>query len=109
MIVFYTEQVMEKDIEYAQTEFNNNASKFFFSLYARFHDAVKLLNRRRDDNVFQQLRGKYLYTLKKQLEDMAKTCLDKYKSSKDISHLKETLSYSVDRYMNEFSQKAASL
>jgi hypothetical protein len=100
---------MEKDIEYAQTEFNNNAAKLFFSLYARFHDAVKLINRRKDENVFQQLLGKYLYTLKNQLEDMAKACIDKYKSSLDVNQLKETLSHSVNRYTNEFIQKAGSL
>jgi hypothetical protein len=105
----FAHKVMEKNIEYAQTEFNNNAAKFFFSLYARFHDAVILINRRKDENVFQQLRGKYLYTLRNQLEDMAKACIDKYKSSLDVNQLKETLSYSVNRYANEFIQKAGSL
>jgi|KBSSwiS6_1023812.scaffolds.fasta_scaffold00656_2 hypothetical protein len=90
-------------------EFNNKAKNIFFSLYEKFAESVKQLNRRKDDNVFQQQLGKYLKTLKSQLENLAMEMLDKNKSTKNISQLNKKLADEINIYLGEFRQKSRSL
>lgn len=100
---------MEKEIEQVKNEFESNAIKIFFSIYERFEIAVKQLNRRRDENVFQQIQGKYVFTLKNQLENLAKEILNKHHHLTLIHHLSRILTDSVNFYLKEFIQKSGSL
>lgn len=97
--------------EFAQVhiEFNNKAKNIFFSLYEKFAGSIKQLDRRKDDNVFQQQLGKYLQTLKNQLENLALELLDKNKSTKNISELNKKLADEINTYLGEFRQKSRSL
>lgn len=90
-------------------EFNNRAKKIFFSLYENFKESAKLLNRRRDDNVFQQQQGKYLQTLKQQLESLALEVLNKNRSSGNNNELTKKLTGEINEYVKEFMQKSRSL
>lgn len=90
-------------------DFNNRAKAIFFSLYEKFRQSTKLLNRKQDDNVFQQQQSKYLQTLKQQLESMALEILGKNSSPGDSSQLNKKLTDEINEYVNEFRQKSRSL
>lgn len=90
-------------------DFNNRAKKIFFSLFERFKESAKLLDRAQDDNVFQQQQGKYLQTLKQQLESLALELLNKNSSVGNIRQLNKNLTDEINEYVNEFRQKSRSL
>ena len=97
--------------EFAQeiVDFNNKAKKIFFSLYEKFAESAKQLDRKKDDNVFQQQQNKYLNTLKTQLENLAQDLLNKNSSLKNINLLNKKLRDEINIYLNEFRQKSRSL
>jgi len=90
-------------------DFNNRAEKIFFPLYEKFKESAKLLNRARDDNVFQQQQSKYLQTLKQQLESLAIEILNKNSSVGNNSQLNRKLTEEINEYLKEFRQKSRSL
>ena len=90
-------------------EFDNKAKKIFFSLYENFAQSAKQLDRRKDDNVFQQQQNKYLNTLKTHLENLAQELLNKKSSLKNINLLNKTLRDEINIYLNEFRQKSRAL
>ena len=90
-------------------EFDNKAKKIFFSLYENFAESAKQLDRKKDDNVFQQQQSKYLNTLKTQLENLARDLLNKNSSLKDTNLLNKKLGDEINAYLNEFRQKSRSL
>jgi hypothetical protein len=83
---------MEKGSVRVELEFNEQAYRVAEHLFDQFEDASKALDRSRDDNVFQQLCGKYLFSLRMQLE-----------------HLAKRLTASVNAYVDEFRQRAEAL
>lgn len=97
--------------EFAQeiVDFENKAKKIFFSLYEKFAESAKQLDREKDDNVFQLQQGKYLNTLKTQLENLAQELLNKNSSLKNINLLNKKLRDEINAYLNEFRQKSRSL
>jgi len=97
--------------EFAQeiVDFDNKAKKIFFSLYEKFAESAKQLDRKKDDNVFQQQQSKYLNTLKNQLENLAQDLLNKNSSLKNINLLNKKLRDEINIYLNEFEQKSRSL
>lgn len=97
--------------EFAQetVEFNNAAKKIFFSLYEKFAVSAKRLDRRKDENVFQQQQSKYLNTLKTQLENLAQAILNKPGFVKNMNLLNRKLTDEIEIYLNEFRQKSRSL
>jgi len=90
-------------------DFDNKAKKIFFSLYENFAESAKQLDRKKDDNVFQQQQSKYLKTLKTQLENLAQDLLNKNSSLKNINLLNKKLRDEINIYLNEFRQKSRSL
>jgi len=97
--------------EFAQeiADFDNKAKKIFFSLYENFAAAAKQLDRKKDDNVFQQQQSKYLNTLQNQLENLARDLLNKNSSLKNSNLLNKRLRDGINAYLNEFRQKSRSL
>jgi hypothetical protein len=76
-----------KDIEQILIDFNDKAQIIFISLYEKFKLSAKKLDRTKDNNVFQQQEGKYLATLKYQLDSLALEFLSRNKTSTNISQL----------------------
>ena len=97
--------------EFAQeiVDFDNKAKKIFFSLYEKFAESAKQLDRKKDDNVFQQQQSKYLNTLKTQLENIAQELLNKNSFLKNINLLNKKLRDEINAHLNEFRQKSRSL
>ncbi|HEX5653014.1 MAG TPA: hypothetical protein VFX58_08070 [Chitinophagaceae bacterium] len=100
---------MDNDLEKISVEFNNIASKALNYLFSQFKEAVATLNRKNDENVFQQLLGKYLYQFRNQLEETAQRLLDQHRSGSNQQSLKGRLTGEVNRYVSEFMQKAKAL
>ena len=90
-------------------DFDNKAKKIFFSLYENFARSAKQLDRKKDENVFQQQQSKYLNTLKTQLENLAQESLNKNSSLKNINLFNKKLRDEINAYLNEFMQKSRSL
>lgn len=99
---------MQKDSDEILVEFNDDAGKLLGFLFAKFQKNVQALNRNKDENVFQQLQSKYLYSFKNELENMAKIQIEKYKGDK-AHELNNRLSNSIDRFTNEFAQQIRAL
>ena len=100
---------MEKEFEQVTIDFTNKAQKLFLSMFEKFRDSTKQLNRLQDENVFQQQQGKYVYTLKEQLEALARELLYKNKSLKNINHCNKILTDEINNYLNEFRKKSRSI
>jgi len=97
------------DIAQILVDFNDKAQNIFISLYENFKVSARKLDRTKDNNVFQQQEGKYLATLKYQLDILALEILGKNKTLKNISQLNKKLTDAVNDYLNEFKQKSRSL
>ena len=100
---------MDRGFEQISVDFTTTAQKLFISSYEKFRLAVKDLDRQKDENVFQLQLGKYLNTLRTQLESVADELLARNKTIKDISHFNKFLRDKIAIYLNEFQQKARSL
>jgi hypothetical protein len=100
---------MKNDFEHISVAFHNRAKEALFSLYGSFRYAVASIDRQGDENVFQQLHDKFSSRLKHQLESIAKEMLSQADSGSNINELNQSLSYFIQGYMHEFSQKIRSL
>ncbi|MCD2422094.1 hypothetical protein LQ567_04925 [Niabella pedocola] len=76
-------------------------------LYHNFKEQTARLDRQTDENVFQQLRGRYERQLQQQLSGEAKELMYAYKRN-DILHLQHLLTESIAYYLSEFRTKAGS-
>jgi len=97
-----------RDISQILIDFNEKAKKIFFSLYDQFGQTARRLDRTKDNNVFQQQEGKYLATLKHQLELLALEMMKRNKTT-NMSQLNKKLTDTVSQFLNEFKQKSKSL
>jgi len=100
---------MDNEFENVSADFNNRAQRLFFITYEKFSAFAKQLNRQRDENVFQQQLGKYLRTLRLQLESIAEEIIHKNKSLKETDRFNKILTEKIDFYVNEFMQKSRSI
>jgi hypothetical protein len=95
---------MQKDPDEMLVEFNDSAGRLLTYLFEKFQQSAQSLNRNRDDNVFQQLRAKYLYHFKNELENMAKIHIAKCGGA-NVHEVNNRLSNSINRFTNEFMQQ----
>ena len=99
---------MDKNLESARIDFNDKANRYFFFLYEQFAIATRRLDTFKDNNVIQQLLGRYLYTLKHQLEHFASQCLEKNRHIENVAELRKFLADTVLALVGEFTRKARS-
>lgn len=93
---------MEKDIDRLQIEFNDSARHLFYQLYEKFSLAT---TGSKELHVYTQLKGKFLYTLKLQLDELAKKFIDKNRENSKLEKLQKVLPGIISRYMEEFRNK----
>ena len=108
-VTYQSNRILMDELAQVIIEFNEKANQSFFSLYEKFAAAIKPLSRQKDDNVFQQQQGKYLQTLKTELEYLARQLLDKNKIQQNYNLLNKKLTDEISMYLNEFKQKSRSL
>jgi len=99
---------MQKDPDQMLVEFNDSAGRLLAFLFSRFRQNVQSLNRKKDDNVFQQLQAKYLFSFKNELGNMAKAYIEKCGAA-NMHELSNRLNSSVNIFTNEFIQQMRSL
>lgn len=81
----------------------------FFSLCNAFMHSIELLDREKDENVFQQLQGKYGLQLKQRLQYIATDILNAAGENEHMGELNLALSFCIKEYEKEFMQKVKSL
>ena len=97
---------MGSGFEQLSVDFATKAQKLYTSTYERFRQSTKNLDRQKDENVFQLQLGKYLDTLKSELESFANELLTRNKTIKNMDHCNSVLKDSINIYLQEFRQKA---
>ncbi len=97
---------MDRVFEQLSVDFSTKAQKLFTSTYERFRLSTKKLDRQKDENVFQLQLGKYLNTLKSELDSLASELLNRNASIKNIDYCNKVLKDNISNYLREFRQKA---
>lgn len=105
----YRIEIMEKGAKDIMVEFNDYASGLLQMLFRQFESMAISLNRDTDDNTYQQLQGKFIYTFKLQMENMALQLIEKRSSGGDTDNFKRSIRPVINAYLNEFMRKAKSL
>ena len=100
---------MDKEYEQLSVEFTTKAQKLFIFAYENFRDSTRKLDRQKDENVFQLQIGKFLATLKLQLEQTAQELLQKNRAIKNIEQGRQVLKDKIGLYLAEFKLKATSI
>ena len=100
---------MNKEYEQLSLEFTQKAQKLFILTFDQFSDSTKKLNRHKDENVFQLQLGKFLATLKRQLENIAIELMKKNSTLKNARHINKILVDHIESYLNEFRRKSRSV
>ena len=100
---------MKKDVEELENEFRSQATKIFYSWFSRFETTQSEFRRKTNENVFQQKRAQYAYSLKEELEKLAISMIEKNQSIKEINHFKRNLTNRINEFVEEFKFKAETL
>ena len=97
---------MDRDFEQLSVDFESKAQNLFMSTYEKFSLSVKKIDRQKDENVFQLQLGKYVATLRSQLENVAYELLMKNKRIKNSDRVNRVLKNNINVYLIELRQKA---
>jgi len=97
-----------KDIDQVLVDFNSSARKQLASLLSQFMSNVHQINRKGNENVFQQLQARYTNSFKDQLEELAKSLIHKYRSVNE-QQINNRLRNNIAIYLQEFLQQTKSL
>ncbi|ANH80330.1 hypothetical protein A8C56_04465 [Niabella ginsenosidivorans] len=99
---------MEQDPVLIMTGFRKTANKLFEELYFNFMEQIKKLDRQGDENVFQQIRGRYERQLQQQLSIEARELIRTYKRN-DLLQLQQSLTSYINYCLSAFRIKINSL
>ncbi|HET6994266.1 MAG TPA: hypothetical protein VFI06_04740 [Chitinophagaceae bacterium] len=99
---------MENDITRIITGFRNSSSRIFEMIYNDFKRNVKNVNRKTDENVFQQMQARYINELENQLRQLAEKTVAGYNEPRESKILQHELASQISYLLSEFQQKAKS-
>ena len=99
---------MNNDNEHIHVEFHDKARAIFFSLLKDFESSVENLIRKKQEYQFQELKNKYVNTLKRQLESCATVLFEKHRHLKKSNELNQNLQSFIKDYLHLFVQKTRS-
>ena len=97
---------MDRGLEQISVDFTIKAQTLFISTYEKFRLSSKRLDRQKDENVFQLQLGKYLRSLRSELENTAYELLTRNKTIKNVGYCDKFLRDMIAIYLREFQQKA---
>jgi hypothetical protein len=100
---------MHRDIDELGIEFNFQAKETYYSLYVRFTNVARALNRDKDENVFQLTRSQYCHAMKSELEKIAMSVIEKNLELQDVTQLKRNLTNRINDYLQEFMMKSQTI
>lgn len=97
---------MTDNSEKIMIRFGSSADKLFTHLYNQFEESTGLLDRGKDENVFQQTAARYSFLFKQQLTQAALQLIDENKDViVNLPHLQQLLTNKLTHYVNAFTQK----
>lgn len=85
--------------------FHRRAGEVLLALYQEFRQGTASIDRQRDENVFQQQRGKYVALLKHRLERIALELMAGQNHAAGRDEWNREVSGHIRDYLGEFSQK----
>lgn len=100
---------MNKEYEQLSLEFTTKAQKLFIFTFEQFRNSTKTLNRQKDENVFQLQVGKFVATLKHELENIATELMKKNSALRNARLVNKILTDHIESYLNEFRRKSRSV
>ncbi len=100
---------MQENTDKIIIQFNDTAAALFASLFNRFKETIRTVDRQRHENSFQQIQGKFIYTFKLQLENIAGQIIETNRSHHQIDRVKRELKDRISNFLAEFTRKARSL
>jgi len=100
---------MQNSSAHIYNEFHDRAREVFFAFCNDLKHSTSMLDRRRDENVFQQVQNKYTARLKHQLESIAMEILNRNENQNNKSGSNHQISQFIIDYINEFKQRTKSL
>jgi hypothetical protein len=99
---------MHPDIDNIKADFRDTAGRIFQSTFSLFVKSVAKLDRRRDENVFQQLQGRYADELENRLSETARAVIERNGEKADSNVLRKELADEISYFVSEFLVKARS-
>lgn len=99
----------QNDTTAIMSRFRNSSASIFHALCNDFEKKVKNISRRNDENVFQQLQGKYSQELKRQLTQLAKNTMAICHDTGSPGVLQKELTSHISYQVAEFELKARSM
>jgi hypothetical protein len=100
---------MNNASEQMQVQFHNKANALFFTLYQSFHGATESIDRRTDENRFQQSKRNYVATMKTELELLAGNLLHANKEEMRSTDISRIFQQFIKDYLHRFVQKINAL
>ena len=100
---------MGDDIDIIKSSFRNSSSRISQLIFNDFRKNIRKLDRQKDENVFQQLLGRYIHELERKLADEAGKALAQYQVKVNINILRRELTSQVSYNMSEFLLKVRSM
>ena len=94
--------VMNNDVEHIQVAFHNTAKDVFQMAVVEFEHASDLLDRRKEEYRFSQLKQQHVNTLKQHLENAAKSILQDYRLNRQLRKIDQTLQHIIHDYLHRF-------
>lgn len=97
---------MNDSLNKVTNKFEEQAGQLLVQLFNQFESATAHLDRQTDENVFLQFAGKYSYTYKQELTNIALMLIEEHQHKlPGIDLLQQVLTRKLHAYVNEFSQK----
>lgn len=97
---------MENNPRIIYTVFHEEANKMYFSLLQEFKRKIDLIDRDRNENVFQMQKGQYLSKIRENLEKIAMQIINQYKEVEYPDRIRRELTEGISYYVKEFSRKS---
>ena len=97
---------MRTDIDEIDVEFNFKAKETFHLFYTKFNAAAKELDRKTNQNIFEQTVAKYRFALQIELERIAIGMIENSGQIQDMNVLKRNLTTTINDYLREFMIKS---
>lgn len=100
---------METGNAHIYVEFHGRARSIFYTLFDSFEFAAQALNREKEEFKFSDLKNKYIYSLKQQLENAALSLLKEHQNYKQSNEVDQSLQQFIKQYLHLFVQKTESM
>jgi hypothetical protein len=96
---------MQNDADHINIEFHNKANAAFFKFVEQFQSSEKNIDRSNHEYQFQQLKEKFVNSLKQELETIAGSIIKNNSNLENINGVNQNLQRFISNYLHQFIQK----